>query len=293
MDNYELNKDNLPGLFQSADQASLDAQRLYFRDLGCYLVLIVAASLVSYFWPGDSFGAMASAMLFLITLGILIAIRVNRPDDVWYNGRAVSESVKTRAWRWCMRAEPYQEADDEAVSMQFINDLIEILNQNRSLSVVLPPNAGIQEPISAVMRAIRGLSLKERLELYTEQRIKDQAKWYSLKSKTNKFRARQWFWVAVVLHGAAIGMLLMRIKDPGLGLPVGAVATAISSVLTWLQAKKHNELSSSYALTAHEIVLIKGEALRVKTEKDLSEYVINSEMAFSREHTQWAARKSE
>ena len=88
-------------------------------------------------------------------------------------------------------------------------------------------------------------------------------------------------------------MLLYRIKDPSASVPVEVIATAAGAVLTWLQAKKHSELNSSYGLTAHEIVLIKGEALSVKTEKELSEFVVNSESAFSREHTQWAARKSD
>jgi hypothetical protein len=87
-------------------------------------------------------------------------------------------------------------------------------------------------------------------------------------------------------------MLLYRIKDPITSLPIEVIAAAASSVLTWLQAKKHNELNSSYSLAAHEIVLIKGEAVSVKEVPHLSEFVMNSESAFSREHTQWVARKS-
>ena len=68
---------------------------------------------------------------------------------------------------------------------------------------------------------------------------------------------------------------------------------AASSVLTWLQAKKHNEQSASYALAAHEISLVSGEAVGISSEMDLSDYVVNAETAFSREHTQWAARKNE
>jgi hypothetical protein len=88
-------------------------------------------------------------------------------------------------------------------------------------------------------------------------------------------------------------MLLYRIKDPSLSLPIEVIATAAGAALTWLQAKKHNELNSAYALTAHEIALIKGESDSVHSEAQLSEYVVNSEAAFSREHTQWVARKGE
>lgn len=285
--NFILNRNALPGIYQSADEASCSAQSSYFFALCSYLVLLVTAALVSFMWTKDSYGAIASAALFLITLGILIALRVKRPDDLWYNGRAVAESVKTRAWRWVMRAEPYEDTENiEIVSKQFINDLKAILTQNQSLSEVFNSNAGIHSPISETMYHIRALPVVERLEIYKEQRIKDQANFYSTKSLFNKNRARQWFWVSVSLHSVAVAMLLYR-------LPVEVVATAAGAVLTWLQAKKHNELNSSYALTAHEIVLIKGEALSVKNEKDLSEFVLDSETAFSREHTQWAARKVE
>ena len=241
----QLSGNKLPGLYQSADKASIDAQSTYFLGLRCYLILLVFAALVSFIWPSNILGAISSAFLFLVTLGILIFLRVQRPDDQWYNGRAVAESVKTRSWRWCMRSEPYGDAENgEVVAKQFINDLKAILKQNRSLSSVLQSDAG-------------------------------------------------WFWVSVILHSIAIALLIYRVKDPEFSLPVEVIATAAGAVLTWLQAKKHNELNSSYALTAHEVMLIKGEALSVKTESDLSEFVFNSETAFSREHTQWAARKSE
>lgn len=293
MTDLVLEDDTLPGLYQSANQASLSSQSIYFWGLRIYLVFLVTAALVSFLWPKDWQGAIASAVLFLITLGILIALRVKRPDDLWYNGRAVAESVKTRSWRWVMKAEPYEDtANIEIVSKQFISDLKTILSQNRSLSGVLHTSAGIKEPISEAMKTIRSLPVEKRLDIYKKQRIDDQASWYSLKSQFNKRRAHQWFWVSVGLHSIAIIMLLYRIKEPYIDLPVGTVATAASAVLTWLQSKKHNELNSSYALTAHEIVLVKGDALSVKSEKELAEFVLNSETAFSREHTQWAARKA-
>ena len=294
MTDQKLDSDTLPGLYQSANKASLDGQFWYFLGLGTYLVLLVAAAFVSFAWPTSTSGALWSAFLFSITLAILVALRVMRPDDIWFNGLAVAESVKTRAWRWVMRAEPYQDTDNlEIVSRQFIADLKSILDQNRALSGALHCGKGIQEPISETMKEIRSLAVDERLNLYKGQRIDDQAKWYSKKSLFNKRRARQWFWASVVLHGAAISLLLYKIAEPTQDLPIEVVATAAGAVLTWLQAKKHNELVSSYSLAAHEIVLIKGEALAVRTEKELSEFVLNSETAFSREHTQWVARKVE
>lgn len=289
-----FNNDSMPGLYQAADDASLEAQQTYFFGLLSYLILLVFASFISLYYSSTSVGAIISAFLFLLTLGILIFLRVKRPDDTWYNGRAVAESVKTRSWRWMMRAEPYVDVvQKEIMSKQFINDLKLILQQNRSLSNALGSKKSILDPISDVMNSIRSLPIVDRLEFYKTHRIKNQADWYAKKSIFNKKRANYWFWTSVVLHSIAIIMLLIKIKTPNLSLPIEVIATSASAVLTWLQAKKHNELSSSYSLTAHEITLIKGEALSVESEKDLSNFVNNSEAAFSREHTQWVARKDD
>ena len=228
-----------------------------------------------------------------MTLGILIWLKVQKPEDTWYNGRAVAESIKTRTWRWAMKAEPYENnASDEQIQKEFLSDLKAILAQNRSLSSSLEWNPNLGEAISDEMKAVRKLSLPERLDVYKKERIDDQSIWYSNKSQFNKRRAKQWFIVSIVLHSVAILLLLYRIKEPTISLPIEVIATSASAVLTWLQAKKHNELNSSYSLAALEILLIKGESASINTDLQLSDYVVNSETAFSREHTQWAARKN-
>lgn len=50
----------------------------------------------------------------------------------------------------------------------------------------------------------------------------------------------------MLLHGAIIIMLVYRVYDSSQSLPVEVIAIAASAVLTWIQEKKHNELSSSY-----------------------------------------------
>lgn len=287
-----IKEEDFPALYKSADSASLKAQSAYFNALKCYLILLIIAALVSFSYPADVYAAIASASLFLITLGILIWLKVQKPEDTWYNGRAVAESVKTRTWRWMMKAEPYEsDGPNEQVQKEFLNDLKAILNQNRSLSHELEWTPDLGEAISGAMIDIRSLPWEKRLEVYVSERIDNQSHWYSKKSQLNKRLSKQWFVVSIVLHSLAILLLLYRINEPSASLPIEVVATAASAVLTWVQAKKHNELNSSYALAAHEIVLIKGESVSVTEENHLSEFIINSESAFSREHTQWVARK--
>lgn len=288
----EMEENDFPALYNAADSMSLAAQSNYFNALKFYLYLLVTAAIVAFCWAQNVYGAITSAALFLITLGILIFLKVKKPEDIWYNGRAVAESVKTRTWRWIMKAEPYdEEVSEEQAQRELLSDLKAILDQNRSLSGWLEWTPELGEAISSKMVTIRALPWQERLSIYKRDRIDNQSTWYSKKSQFNKRRAKQWFIASVIFHSVAVLMLLYRIKEPVMPFPIEVVAAAASAVLTWVQAKKHNELNSSYALAAHEIVLIKGESVSVQDESHLSEFIINSESAFSREHTQWTARK--
>ena len=58
-----------------------------------------------------------------------------------------------------------------------------------------------------------------------------------------------------------------------------------------MQAKRFSELASSYTLAAHEIALIREQSFLPKTETEFSLFVSDAENAFSREHTQWVARR--
>lgn len=73
--------------------------------------------------------------------------------------------------------------------------------------------------------------------------------------------------------------------------PTDVFIAVAASILTWMQAKRFTELSASYTLTANEIALIREEAFNLNREEDLSKFVGDAENAFSREHTQWEARK--
>ena len=289
----QMQEDDYPALYNAADAASLKAQSIYFNALRIYLILLVIAAVVAFLWAQHVYGAITSAALFLLTLGILVWLKVNKPEDIWYNGRAVAESVKTRTWRWVMKAEPYEKDEsEEQAQKELLSDLKAILSQNRSLSEAIEWTPELGEAISPKMIAIRSKSWQERLEIYKSDRIDNQSVWYSKKTQFNRRRSKQWFIASVFLHSLAVLMLLYRIKEPSTHLPIEAVAAAASAVLTWVQAKKHNELHSSFALAAHEIVLIKGESVSIHSDPELSEFVVDSESAFSREHTQWVARKN-
>lgn len=294
MDIKVTDKD-LPGLYQSADETSISEQKKHINSIVWYLLLLIIASLFAYFsddYPNAYF-KMLSTLFFLITLCIMIWQRVSKANDIWYNGRAVAESVKTRSWRWMMRAEPYIDCENmEMMKKYFINDLKTILKQNERLICKLGIDVSIEEPISETMIRVRKLDIQGRFNVYRQERIANQALWYAEKAKYNRNKSTIWFYITVAFHILAILFLLYNIVNPELKLPIEVIALGASSALTWLQTKKYNELSSSYSLTAHEIVLIRSEATTFSNESEFSDYIMNCENAFSREHTQWFARKN-
>src|SRR4051794_10944130 len=109
---------DFPALFQSADSASRRGRRAYLRLNGADLSLIITAAILggigtvlSSSWQVP----VAAGALFILVLSIVIklTIKSRRDDKDWFDGRAVAETVKTTAWRYMMRAKPF---DDDVTS---------------------------------------------------------------------------------------------------------------------------------------------------------------------------------
>jgi predicted membrane protein len=65
---------DLPGLFQSADTASIKEQKKFFNGIFWYLTLLIIAALFAFFaddYPNPIF-KIISTVLFLLTLFIMI-----------------------------------------------------------------------------------------------------------------------------------------------------------------------------------------------------------------------------
>jgi len=124
-------------------------------------------------------------------------------------------------------------------------------------------------------------------------RVDDQRDWYVKKSEWNRKQARMGFWIIIFANTTAFCLAVISYFKPDWAphLPLESLLVIAGAVLTWTQTKKFQDLSSSYKLTASEITNFRENHPPIISEKSLSKFVKNSENAFSREHTQWAARK--
>lgn len=217
-----------------------------------------------------------------------------KPEQLWYKGRALAESIKTSTWRYCMRASPF-EADDPAVAAAALRSHLRyVLAANQFAGAKLPAEGADGEQITDEMNTLRTNSCEERLAIYIEDRIKDQRRWYAKKAQANRRWAVRWAAASVVCYALAIAFALARAANPSWKLlPTDPMIAVASAIVGWMQAKRFNELASSYTLTAHEIGLVQADAQRVTCDLALSAFINEAELAFSREHTQWVARQDD
>ena len=139
---------------------------------------------------------------------------------------------------------------------------------------------------------MRQQSTAERLTYYRANRIVDQQTWYAKKAAANKRLVDRFFIALLATIGIAILFSITKVQYPTASFwPTDFFVTLAAGLLSWIQAKRFQELSASYALAAHEISLIRQQAGVAMNDIELSKFIGDSENAFSREHTQWIARK--
>jgi hypothetical protein len=286
-----VNEQDFPALYRSSDKLSMDSQQHFFSVLKVHLVLLVAGAALSLVSAPKWYVAVSQAAALLGALACSIYLFARRPDRYWYAARAVAESVKTMTWRFATKAEPFLHGDEASARQAFNGKLKAIVDQNRDVAGQLTSHlAGLQ--ITDRMATMRALSLDQRKALYANLRVTEQLHWYASKAAVNRRLARLFFLCLIVVNAFAVGFALLRIKFPAAPYwPTDIFVAAAASLLTWMQAKRFTELAASYALASHEISFIADQALTPPTDPEFSTFVGDAENAFSREHTQWVARK--
>jgi hypothetical protein len=284
-----MQEENFPALYRSADGLSLESQRHFYLSLGTQLMLLVGSALLSII-SIQHWSILVLQLIFLLgALGCSIYLFSMRPDQLWYAGRAVAESIKTVTWRYVCRAEPFQ-GDDVSARSNFQQTLKAIVDQNRDVCGALTKHLS-EAQITPVMEQLRARNLTERRATYAAERIVNQLNWYAKKAAYNRYMSKSFFWVLIVTNSMAVLFAVLRIVFPNMLFITDVFVAIAASLLSWMQAKRFSELAASYALAAHEISLIREQSLLPDTDERFSLFVGDAENAFSREHTQWVARK--
>jgi hypothetical protein len=256
--------------------------------LGALLVAAFGGALTLTTAADFQIGGGLAFLAFACALGAELFLATTSPLTAWYEGRAAAESAKTLAWRYMVRAEPF-EIDSPDVDAQFLAQTYSLLQDLRSISL----EAGVagEQQISDTMREVRALDFDERRQTYLRDRIADQQRWYSEKARWNDRRARAWVLVSIVLEMAGlVGGALKAFGWINFDL-LGFLAAAAGSVTAWIEAKQHRNLATAYGIASQELASIATELATLKSEERWAVFVSQAEEAISREHTLWRASR--
>lgn len=291
----KITDDDLPSLFRSADKASKEAQGKYLRLIKSDLFFLIAGAILSSVsidnQTTNMWIAILGAILISVSVILTLLLKIFTYEKEWYGGRAIAESTKTLAWRYIMCAEPFKcEVESKEIDGKFLDALGAIFEERKELAWKLDFDK--EQQITNRMRELRKLSTKERIDVYSRERINDQKGWYGNKSKENRSSQGKWFWAIIVSQIAAvISSILMIVWHTSPINPTGIIAAMTAAFFSWIQVKSHQGLAQSYAVAAYELGLVADRIQYVKTDEDVSQFVSDAENAISREHTLWAARR--
>jgi hypothetical protein len=286
-----MTDDDLPALHADADAASRRGQRRYFRATrGTLLAGIFSAifGAIDLRHGGTDWAGVVATIAFAAAIFVGIYLLSEHPEREWYEGRAAAESTKTLAWRYSVGASDFAE-DDENADREFLKRIRSLAQGLRHVALGRHPD---REEITAGMRSLRSRTFVQRRDTYRRDRIEDQEQWYSDSATKHANLALTWRLISLAAQFVGlVGGILKATETIDFDL-LGIAAAAGAAAVAWLATREHGTLATAYANTARELTVIKNE-LESTDEPDWPAAVDNAELAISREHTLWKARRVE
>ena len=284
-------KIDYPHLYEITNERSSKNQKYFLNGIRAEYALLIFIAVNSSLSYMEKYSV--NLVLFVLLIMLLLVRNIINFEQKWYKYRAVTESIKTTTWKFAMKAEPFNGSEEINDAKQYIGYIRNIIKDSKYAIKTETLKNLEGDTFSICLKSIREMNYEQRRDLYVEQRIEEQRTWYAKKSVFNKRLGRAWAVAILIFYILSLTMTALLAEDlvQAASLPTELITTIISALIGWVQIKKYNELSASYALTAHEIGLVKEQSYYISGEKDFLDFIRDAETAFSREHTQWQARR--
>ena len=284
-------KIDYPHLYEITNERSAKNQKYFLNGIRAEYALLIFIAVNSSLSYMEKYSV--NLVLFVLLIMLLLVRNIINFEQKWYKYRAVTESIKTTTWKFAMKAEPFNGSEEINDAKQYIGYIRNIIKDSKYAIKTETLKNLEGDTFSICLKSIREMNYEQRRDLYVEQRIEEQRTWYAKKLVFNKRLGRAWAVAILIFYILSLTMTALLAEDlvQAASLPTELITTIISALIGWVQIKKYNELSASYALTAHEIGLVKEQSYYISGEKDFLDFIRDAETAFSREHTQWQARR--
>ncbi|WUD73105.1 DUF4231 domain-containing protein [Streptomyces sp. NBC_00510] len=287
----------LPDLFRSADRASLRGQWQTVRLSRQQLGLLTVASVFSSFDVTAGrlhWASWLAAVLFAYAAWTTWVIHRQNPQALWYEGRALAESMKTLAWKYSVRADPFtppgDERDPDALYRLQLGDVLHTFRRSRALP------SHVDSGITPAMRRLRDAPLRVRHDVYLRERIRVQHEWYTMKAVRCEVNGRRAGRLAMAFPLLGVLFLVLRAGGWSPFDTLGFVSAITASVAAWAQLRQYSPLAAAYRVAADELELIRVQLASLDLDDPHAEHLWSqltrdAEDAVSREHTTWQARR--
>jgi len=290
-----LNDADLPELFQLADRASLAGQRRTILLTRAQLSLAVLSALAAGFGVGHGTAAkvleICAVVSFALSLVPAVLLHSGSAQRLWYDGRAAAESVRSLAWKYAMRVQPFD--DDATADAEFTTRLAAILALVPELGDEVESESYLaEEAITPPLVVLRQARLSDRRQCYVRRRVEAQIDWYTEKAKGARQAAMAAGACAVASNALGVALGIARVVwDLEVDL-LGFFAALVAALAAYGQLRQYWPLAAAYRLTAAELRQVLAMAAETgESESDWSDYCASAEAAVSREHTMWQARR--
>jgi SMODS and SLOG-associating 2TM effector domain 3 len=179
-----LTDDDLPGLFQLLNERAVYLRRSYFQAGALEIVLGIVTAFAGLITAGGGGSRMLAGYITALVLAVLLLLYIRQkisPVAVDANQvQLMAEQVRSLAWRFAMKASPFDVQDQEAERR--FHKLLDALQ----LPAEIPFLPSVENMIvTEFMRTERSLSLAERLSTYQAVRIEDILTYYSYRIRYN------------------------------------------------------------------------------------------------------------
>lgn len=281
-----------PALYRAADSQSQRGQGRYLSATRLRLILVVcagAAGLASVHVRDLRLLGLVGASAFTAATILELFLRTNRPERIWYDGRAAAESAKSLTWRYGVGGNPFPMSLGDGTDASFVGRLAEVIRVVPGTHLVPDDHTG--EQITVGMRTLREASHSIRRDTYLTGRIVDQKSWYGKRSLANERSFRRWSTILVVTEIVGACASILQATDAIDVDLAGFVAALVAVAVAWVETRQHGTLASAYAVAHHELGMIEARISTSMTEEEWAGFVDESEEAISREHTLWRASR--
>lgn len=286
-----------PSLYRSADAASLAAQRQYVGVFRLDLILLVFAALLALGRSGTSLIladllGIGAALALVGSIAIKWILKVKGYDSLWFNTRAVAESVKTATWRYMVAVKPFEYGLPDAVcDERFCSELEAIQEGRQNVRAYIATFSSTPEHITETMRINRRRNLVERKAIYLNERLQEQMVWYQNKAKLNARAVEYSFWIVMTVQGLAVVTGILQMQSLGSPNFIAVLVSVAATITGWSEMKDYRNLSNSYSLASDDLASAAAVWQHITDEATFQSRVIQTEEAISREHTMWVAKR--